>query len=68
MDVGETAIREASTPEPLHPALTRALVDAWSMTSLEIHTGRPGVAPWLRGWVEDDKPQTDVVWRKYLPA
>jgi len=56
----------ATTSPPLGPALTRALVDAWSMTSLREHTGRPLVAPWLRGWVDDD-PQTAVVWRKHLP-
>jgi CRISPR-associated endonuclease/helicase Cas3 len=61
-------IDEATTPAPLRPALTRALVDAWSMTSLETHTGRPAIDPWLRGWVEDDGPQTTVVWRTYLPA
>jgi CRISPR-associated endonuclease/helicase Cas3 len=60
-------IGEATTPEPLRPALTRALVDAWSMTSLEEHTGRPDVAPWLRGWVESDN-QTIVIWRTYLPV
>lgn len=60
-------IHAATTPPPLYPALTRALVDAWSMTSLEKHTGRPEVAPWLRGWIEDD-PQTAVVWRRYLPV
>ena len=42
----------ATTPAPLRPALTRALVDAWSMTSLKEHTGRPDIQPWLRGWVE----------------
>jgi CRISPR-associated endonuclease/helicase Cas3 len=56
-----------STPEPLRPALNRALVDAWSLTSLQTHTGRPEVAPWLRGWVEDDAPQTTIVWRSHLP-
>lgn len=60
-------IVKASTPVPLRPALNRALVDAWSMTSLPEHTGRPDVAPWLRGWV-DDKPQTTVAWRKHLPV
>lgn len=60
-------IYDVSSPTPLRPALNRALVDAWSMTSLPEHTGRPEVAPWLRGWV-DDKPQTTVVWRKYLPV
>jgi CRISPR-associated endonuclease/helicase Cas3 len=60
-------IDEATTPEPLRPALNRALVDAWSMTFLETHTGRPDVAPWLRGWVED-VPQTTIVWRRHLPV
>lgn len=60
-------IDEAITPAPLHPALTRVLVDAWSMTSLEQHTGRPDVAPWLRGWVEPDN-QSIVIWRTYLPV
>ena len=58
----------AITPVPLRPPLTRALVDAWSMTSLETHTGRPAIDPWLRGWLEDDPPQTAVVWRKHLPV
>lgn len=59
-------ITDASSPAPLRPALNRALVDAWAMTSLPEHTGRPEVAPWLRGWVDED-PQTIVAWRKYLP-
>ena len=57
----------ATTRMPLYPALTRPLVDAWAMTSLEEHAGRPEVAPWLRGWVEDEEPQTTVVWRQHLP-
>jgi CRISPR-associated endonuclease/helicase Cas3 len=65
--IGRQEIEKASTPEPLHPALTRALVDAWSMTSLEQHTGRSEVAPWLRGWVEPDY-QTTVIWRVCLPV
>lgn len=60
-------ITDASSPAPLRPALNRALVDAWAMTSLPEHTGRPEVAPWLRGWVTDE-PQTTVVWRKHLPV
>jgi CRISPR-associated endonuclease/helicase Cas3 len=60
-------IEEATTPEPLRPALTRALIDAWSMTSLEQHTGRPVIAPWLRGWVDEDF-QTSVIWRTHLPV
>ena len=59
-------IADASSPAPLRPALNRALVDAWAMTSLPEHTGRPEVQPWLRGWVDDDR-QTTVAWRKHLP-
>lgn len=62
------AIDAATTPAPLRPPLSRALVDAWSMTSLEQHTGRPEIEPWLRGWIEDDPPQTTVVWRTHLPV
>ena len=58
----------ATTPAPLRPALSRALVDAWSMTSLKEHSGRPEIDPWLRGWVQDDLPQTAVIWRTYLPV
>ena len=58
----------ATTPSPLYPELTRPLVDAWSMTSLKRHEGRPEVAPWLRGWEDEEEPQTDVVWRRHLPC
>lgn len=60
-------IAKATTPEPLRPALTHELVDAWSMTSLEEHPGRPDVSPWIRGWVEEE-PQTRVIWRRVLPV
>jgi CRISPR-associated endonuclease/helicase Cas3 len=63
----EPLIAAATSPEPLRPALTRPIVDAWSMTSLKEHTGRPDIGPWLRGWVKEE-PQTSVVWRKYLPT
>ena len=71
-DVGESAerrnrIRRASTPKPLYPVLTRPLIDAWAMTSLSEHAGRPEVDPWLRGWEKQD-PQTTVVWRRCLPV
>ena len=64
---GRSRVEDASTPMPLYPALTRPLVDAWSMTSLVEHSGRPEVEPWLRGWV-DPEPQTTIVWRRYLPV
>ena len=60
-------IAAATTAAPLHPELTRPLLDAWSMTSLRRHEGRPEVAPWLRGWEQEEEPQTSVVWRKHLP-
>lgn len=63
----EGVLVAATTPPPLRPALTRALADAWSMTSLREHTGRPNIGPWLRGWKEDE-PQTTIVWRKHLPV
>jgi CRISPR-associated helicase Cas3 len=62
------ALRAATTVEPLRPELTRPLVDAWSMTSLDEHSGRPEVDPWLRGFRPNDPPQTTVVWRRYLPV
>lgn len=59
-------IDAATTPAPLHPPLSRALIEAWSMTSLEEHSGRPEVEPWLRGWI-DRVPETALVWREHLP-
>ena len=60
-------VKGATSPAPLHPELTRPLLDAWSMTSFDRHEGRPEVAPWLRGWEEDEEPQTSVIWRKHIP-
>lgn len=62
------ALRDATTAEPLRPDLTRALVDAWSMTSLDQHPGRPEIDPWLRGFRPNERPQTTVIWRRYLPV
>lgn len=63
----DALLNAATTPNPLRPELTRPILDSWSMTSLGKHSARPIVAPWLRGWVEDDA-QTTVVWRRYLPS
>jgi len=61
-------IEAATTSDPLRPALTLPLVEAWAMTGLEIHPGRPDdIDPWLRGWIEDDEPQVEVAWRRFLP-
>jgi CRISPR-associated endonuclease/helicase Cas3 len=62
------ALRDATTVAPLRPELTRALIDAWSMTSLDEHPGRPEVDPWLRGFRPDEPSQTTVVWRRHLPV
>jgi CRISPR-associated endonuclease/helicase Cas3 len=56
----------ASTPAPLRPPLRRPTLEAWSLTMLEQHTGRPKVQPWLRGWAKVD-PQTTVIWRRLFP-
>jgi CRISPR-associated endonuclease/helicase Cas3 len=61
------ALRDATTVEPLRPELTRPLVDAWSMTSLDEHPGRPEVDPWLHGFRPNER-QTTVVWRRHLPV
>ena len=61
-------IEAASTPAPLHPELTRPLLDSWAMTSLRQHDGRPELSPWLRGWDEDEEAHTNVAWRTYLPC
>ena len=60
-------VERASTPAPLRPPLSRAEVDAWSLTGLADHPGRAKVAPFLRGWV-DDEPQVRLVWRAHLPT
>lgn len=60
-------IEAASSPAPLHPPLSRAVLESWSMTSLEEHTGRPAVQPWIRGWVDEEEPQTAVLFRRELP-
>ncbi|MEM6731277.1 MAG: type I-U CRISPR-associated helicase/endonuclease Cas3, partial [Myxococcota bacterium] len=60
-------LNDAITPPSLYPELTRPLVDAWSMTSLDEHAGRPEVDPWLRGWT-DDPPRTRLLWRIHLPT
>lgn len=59
-------LRQATTPPPLRPALTRALLEAWSLTALPDHAGRPEIGPWLRGWQEEE-PQTRLIWRRHLP-
>ena len=53
---------------PLYPALTRPLVEAWAMTTLTEHPGRPEVGPWLRGWPDRRERSTTVIWRRHLPV
>ncbi len=64
-DVAAT-LQAASSADVLRPALTGPLVEAWAMTSLDEHPGRPLVAPWIRGWVEEEA-STALVWRRHLP-
>ena len=63
------ALALATTPAPLRPPLEAATVLDWAMTSWEDHAGRADLAPWLRGWVEDDEPRCRLVWRarEHLP-
>ncbi|WP_150048620.1 type I-G CRISPR-associated helicase/endonuclease Cas3g [Methylomonas rhizoryzae] len=60
-------LNRALSEEPLRPSLTRPVVDAWSMTSLEQHCARPDIQPWLRGWQPNDEPETTLAWRECLP-
>jgi CRISPR-associated endonuclease/helicase Cas3 len=65
--LAETILR-ATTPALLHPPLNRATLEAWSMTSLREHPGRPEVEPWLRGWrEEEEEPETKIAFRSHLP-
>lgn len=57
----------ASTREPYYPELSPPVLDALAMTSVKEHPGRPDVAPWLRGWI-DEEPQTRLAWRRLLPV
>lgn len=59
-------IRKAQTPEPYYPAVTPEVVEAWTLTTLRDHPGRPNVAPYLRGWI-DDRRQCSVAWRVHFP-
>ena len=64
--VFEQLCLQATTPEPLCPELRLVHLEAWAMTSLEQHTGRPNVGPWVRGWIET-QPQCRMVWRHVIP-
>lgn len=61
-------IRRASTSFPLRPQLSLPIVEGWALTSLQqTHTGSPDIAPWLRGWEKEEKPQCEVFWRRFIP-
>jgi len=60
-------VRQAGTPSPLHPPLTLPVVESWALTNLKEHAGRPDVGPWLRGWVEEEQPRAEIIWRQHLP-
>jgi CRISPR-associated endonuclease/helicase Cas3 len=59
-------IDKARSPEPLRPEICDPLVEAWSMTSLREHSGRPIIQPWIRGWIET-RPQCRIAWRSHFP-
>lgn len=61
-DFDQAARQAASTPPPRIPKIEREHVEAWALTSLKDHPGRPEVEPFLRGIVEEE-PQTTVAWR-----
>ena len=65
-ELGEEGREAAFTVPPKIPAVERDHVDAWALTSLLNHPGRPEVDPFLRGDV-DEEPQTSVVWRVDVP-
>jgi len=57
--------RAAFSPEPVIPAATDILFDAWSLTSIRGKmSGRPAVEPYLRGIRDWEPPETHVAWRK----
>jgi len=60
-------IDEARSPEPLRPEICDPLIEAWAMTSLREHSGRPIVQPWIRGWIENPRPPCRIAWRSHFP-
>ena len=61
--IGKDEREAASTPPPKIVPIDREHVEAWALTSLKDHPGRPEIEPFLRGDIEDDEPQTTVAWR-----
>ena len=53
----------AFSPEPDMVELTDILQDFWSQTSINDMPGRPEVAPWLHGVLEE-LPETWIAWRE----
>ena len=66
-DAAPALVVAATTPAVAFPRLDRAVVEAWSLTSLREHPGRPAPGPWLRGWEEGEEPRVGVLWRHWLP-
>ncbi|MFM2043935.1 MAG: hypothetical protein RLY86_2511 [Pseudomonadota bacterium] len=60
-------LHQATTPAPACPDLDRPTLDAWSLTGIAHHPGRPDVQPWLRGWIEEEEPEVTLLWRAVLP-
>lgn len=64
--LGEEGRKATFTPPPKIPTIERDHVEAWALTSLKSHPGRPEVDRFLRGDV-DEEPQTTMVWRVDVP-
>ena len=61
--IGHEVHKAASTPPPeIIPTIEHEHVEAWALTSLKDHPGRPDVEPFMRGVVKED-PQTAIAWR-----
>lgn len=65
--LGKDGREAASTAWPKIPSIEPEHVEAWALTSLKDHPGRPDVAPFIRGIETDDEPQTTVAWRVDVP-
>jgi CRISPR-associated endonuclease/helicase Cas3 len=62
----DPAIRQAAfNPLPIILPVSDILFDAWSLTTIAGNLpGRPAVAPYLHGVLEDEIQETQVAWRK----
>jgi CRISPR-associated endonuclease/helicase Cas3 len=56
---------EAFAPQPVILPTSDILFDAWSLTTITgVFHGRPALAPYLHGVLENEPPETRVAWRE----